>query len=258
MCLGFGLTGNDTDPPLLLLPPLGRDRGSWRAQTPYFAERYRTITTDTRGTGASRELTDGFTIDQFAADALVVLDALGVKQAHVAGWSMGSAVAMAVALRAPERVRSLSLYTPWCRTDAALKDRFLAMRVLADDLVDVEEHTLRLILSPDALEGIPDVRAAAAEATLDPGYPSRDALLGHLDASIAHDVLDRLAEVTCPTLVISGQADALTPAYLAEQVAVAIPGSEYEELTGPSSSHALPLELTNEFNQIARSFLDRH
>ncbi len=258
--LGYGLTPNDSDPPLLLLPPLGRDRSSWRAQTPFLAERYRTITPDTRGTGTSRDAVNGFTIDQFAADALVILDELGVGEVHVAGWSMGGAVAMSLALLAPERVRSLSLYTTWARTDVALAERFVAMRELTasrEDLVDVEEHTLRLILSPEALSGIHDLRLAAAEATHDPGYPSREALIGHLDASIAHDVLDRLGTLSLPTLVICGEADALTPAYLARQVAEAIPGAEYVELTGPLSSHALPLELTESFNDVARSFLDR-
>ena len=220
-----------------------------------------TITVDTRGTGTSRDAADGFTIEQFAADALVVLDDLGIEEAHVVGWSMGTAVAMTLALLAPYRVRSLSLYTPWARTDAGLKDRFLAMREKAefgDDLVDVEEYTLGLILSPDALAAIPDRRAAASEATQQPGFPSREALIGHLDASIQHDVLDRLGSVRCPTLVVAGERDALTPAYLAQQVADAIPGSEYEEMTGPLSSHALPLELSGPFSIIARSFLDRH
>jgi pimeloyl-ACP methyl ester carboxylesterase len=257
----YGLQGNDTDPPLLLLPCLGRDRGAWRAQLDCFTADYRTITTDTRGTGASRDVVDGFTIEQFAVDALMVLDELEIEIAHVAGWSMGSAVAMSLALLAPGRVRSLSLYTPWARTDADLEARFLKMRNLAeagDDLIDVEEHTLRQILSPQALAEIGDVRAAAAAATRDLGYPSREALIGHLDASIAHNVLDRLNKVSCPTLVISGQQDALTPAYLAEQVAAVIPGAEYEEMTGPRSSHALPLEMDAPFNTIARRFLDRH
>ncbi|MDA2987136.1 MAG: alpha/beta hydrolase [Actinomycetota bacterium] len=259
--LGYGLTPNDSDPPLLLLPPLGRDRSSWRAQAPFLAEHYRTITPDTRGTGTSRDALDGFTIDQFATDALVILDELGVGEVHVAGWSMGAAVAMELAIQAPDRVRSLSLYTPWARTDADLEARFLVMRELTEtgsDLVGVEEHTLRLILSPEALAGIPDLREAAAAATRDPGYPSRKALIGHLDASIAHDVLEALGAVACPALVVGGEHDALTPACLARQVAASIPGAEYVEMSGSTASHALPLELADDFNALARDFLDRH
>lgn len=259
--LGFGRAGDDTAPPLLLLAPLGRDHLSWRAQLPVLAERYWCIAPDTRGTGASAELEGPYTLATFAADALALLDELQIGQAHVAGWSMGSAVAMELALTAPDRVRSLSLYTPWGRTDADLAARFRRMRDLAengDDLVDVEEHTLELILSPEALAAIPDLRAAAAAATHEAGYPSREALIGHLDASIRHDALDRIPSLTCPTLVIAGEGDALTPAYLAREVAAAIPGAEYEEFTSPAASHALLLELAEPFNARARSFLDQH
>lgn len=257
----YETAGNDSDQALLLLAPLGRDRGSWGAQLPFFAERYFCITPDTRGTGGSTDVLTGFAIGQFAQDAIALLNHLGVRQAHVAGWSMGSGVAMALAVRAPDRVRSLSLYTPWARTDAPLRERFLEMRRLAqedDTLVSVEEHTLRMILSDSALAGIPDLRAAAEEATKTPGYPTAEALIGHIDASIAHDVLADLPSLRCPTLVIGGASDALTPAYLARQVSEAIPRAEYTELDGPLSSHALPLEMADGFNSIARDFLDQH
>lgn len=234
---------------------------SWSAQLPFFAERYFCITPDTRGTGETKDVLSGFTIGEFASDAIALLDHLGIKHAHIAGWSMGSAVAMSVTLSAPERVRSLSLYTPWARTDAALAERFLQMRRLTeqnDTLVPVEEHTLRLILSDVALAGIPDLRASAEDATKSPGYPTAEALIGHLDAAIAHDVLDELPTLDCPTLVIAGAADALTPAFLAREAAEAIRTADYVELTGPLASHAVPLEMTDTFNRIARDFLDNH
>lgn len=202
-----------------------------------------------------------FTLTAFATDALILLDELGIERAHIAGWSMGSAVAQELALKAPDRVRSLSLYTPWGRTDADLAARFQRMRDLAEsgtDLVAVEEHTLEIILSPEALAALPDLHAAAAAATQEPGYPSRAALIGHLEASIEHDALDRLPSLACPTFVVAGAHDVLTPPYLAREVAQAIPGAEYEEFTVPAASHALLVELAEPFNALAGSFLDRN
>ena len=98
-------------------------------QLPAFSADFRCIAYDARGTGAAAASTAQASISAMAGDAVALLDALELEQAHVAGWSMGAAVATVVALEAPDRVRSLSLYTPWGRTDRWLA---LGFRLLAD------------------------------------------------------------------------------------------------------------------------------
>src|SRR5438067_3147868 len=91
---------------LLLHQGLGQGSWAWRYQVPVFAERFRTITFDTRGTGRSPVPAARYGIEELAEDAAAILDG---RAAHVVGFSMGGYVALTLALARPELVRSLVL-----------------------------------------------------------------------------------------------------------------------------------------------------
>ena len=74
-------------------------------------------------------------------------------------------------------------------------------------------------------------------------------------AYLQFDALDRLGSITAPTLVIVGEQDLLTPPWVAREVADGIPGARFELITGDGSSHVLPLERPDDFNQQVMSFL---
>src|SRR3989304_3693517 len=94
--------------PRLLLHGLGGSHDDWRLQMPAVAARHRVIVPDLRGFGAS-ERREPFTIQQHARDMIALLAALSIERVHVVGLSMGGAVAIELALRAPARVASLVL-----------------------------------------------------------------------------------------------------------------------------------------------------
>ena len=91
---------------LLLHQGLGQGSWAWRYSAPVFAERFRTIVFDTRGTGRSYVPDEPYGIADLAQDAAEILDG---RAAHVAGFSMGGYVALTLALTRPELVRSLVL-----------------------------------------------------------------------------------------------------------------------------------------------------
>ena len=95
----------------------------WRPQVEALSD-YLTITFDNRGFGASKPGPKRASIEDLAADALAVLDAVGVERAHVVGHSMGGLVAQAIALAAPGRVRSLSLLCTVHRGPVASRPSF--------------------------------------------------------------------------------------------------------------------------------------
>src|SRR5919198_2474812 len=95
--------------PVLLIMGLGLSGGAWWRTVPVLARRLRVITFDNRGIGRSPAFSYAYTTDAMADDAATVLDAVGVERAHVYGFSLGGMVAQALALRHPERVRSLVL-----------------------------------------------------------------------------------------------------------------------------------------------------
>src|SRR5438093_1331076 len=90
--------------PLLLLQGLGQGAWAWRFQVEAFAERFRTIVFDQRGTGRSPVPAEPYGMSDLAADAAGVLDGRG---AHVVGFSMGGCVPQAFGLAHPQTGRSV-------------------------------------------------------------------------------------------------------------------------------------------------------
>lgn len=247
---------------VLLVPPLGRGSASWAAQTPALKE-FRCVLFDPLGIGSATEfLRDRLTVQTLAEDALAALDAADVDRAHVVGWSFGAAAAMELALEHPDRVLTLSLLTPWARTDTHLATAFRMLRELVShaSLTAAEVATLWLILSPDAVNAAGAQLAEGARTTVaDPDYPTPEVMTDYLDSAITFDVLDRLPALTTPTLVIGGAEDVLVPVAHARATAAAIPAARLHVLDGSGASHALPLERADEVNELLRAFLlDQH
>ena len=98
-----------TGEPVLMIMGLGLSGGAWWRTVPVLSRSLRVITFDNRGVGRSRARFHSYTTEAMADDAVSVLDAAGVEQAHVYGFSLGGMVAQQLALRHADRVRSLVL-----------------------------------------------------------------------------------------------------------------------------------------------------
>jgi pimeloyl-ACP methyl ester carboxylesterase len=253
----FEVSGSMAASPLLLIAPLARDRTSWSMQLPAFAAEFRCITYDARGTGDGAAPIATTSIAEMARDAVAVLTELELENVHVAGWSMGAAVATALAIDEPQRVRSLSLYTPWGRTDRwlALGFQALADIVRNGTLVDYEAAVTWLLLSGEMINSIDDFDAFINSSVGSPGYPEAATIAAHLEASRKHDLLDEASAISCPTLVIAGEHDRLVPAVYARELAASIPTSRLQVIEGVGSTHGLLVERAAEFNELALSFI---
>lgn len=242
-------------PPVLLIMGFASDSRMWMAQVPALATRYTVITFDNRGVRASTADDEAFTMDDLAADAIAVLDHAGIEQAHVVGISMGGAIAQHVALRAPERLRSLTLAATWCAPNAytrRLSEMGRAMMagggheaVLKTSILLV--FTPGFIIHNDAF--LSQFEDMAGEFTV-----PLDVFERQLNALLAHDTQARLAELTVPTLVLCPRSDVFVPTVLCEALAAAIPGSKLVHIDG---GHAFNIESSAAFNQELLAFLDR-
>ena len=210
--------------------------------------------------GASERGSGAISVASLAADALGLLEALGVERVHVLGYSLGSAIAQELALAAPERVASLVLNCTWARTDGFQRAVItgLSHPWRTGDL-DAALGALGIAFSPQLLDS--PAFGELVEQLL-PLFPSTEqqirATVEHWDADLAHDTLDRLGDITAPTLVVAGEQDLLTPPWHGQQVAAAIPGAKLQMFTGPGSSHALGIERAEEFMPLVQGFISEH
>jgi pimeloyl-ACP methyl ester carboxylesterase len=104
--------------PLLLIMGYGSTMNLWEpGLISKLASRFKVIIFDNRGIGSSGIGTNAFSIEQFCEDTSGFMDALGIQQAHVLGWSMGSLIAQELVLRHPSKVNKLILYAAHCSAE---------------------------------------------------------------------------------------------------------------------------------------------
>lgn len=95
--------------PLILLHGNGEDHTYFSSQTPFFAKKFRVITPDTRGHGATPRGEGEFTLNRFADDLYRFMTEKGIAKSHILGFSDGANIAMIFALRHPEMTDRLIL-----------------------------------------------------------------------------------------------------------------------------------------------------
>jgi len=246
--------------PLLMLMGLGGDRQGWDLVRADLARRHRLVLLDNRDAGESDEARGPYGLGDMAADALGVLDQLGIERFHVLGASMGGAVAQYLALQAPTRVASLVLASTWGRTDGFLASILNGWRLQVERLSAEEFLAAQMpwAFTYRAFEEPPPALLALAEARRARGALLRSvaAYQRQVDACLAHDTLGLLALLRTPTLLLVGEDDILTPPRYARAVAASLTGSEVLML--PASGHACFLETPKPFADRVLRFLTRH
>jgi 3-oxoadipate enol-lactonase len=222
--------------PLLLVQGLGGNSLHWGE--PFLAELERDfelVLYDHRGSGRSAALAGDLTTAGLAADALALLDALGLERVHVLGISMGGMVAQELALAEPARVRSLTLGCTSCGgTQSRPTDPEVVRRLTAAVLSRDRERMLRtgfeLVVS-EAFARDPEHYAAFAEAAR--RHPADVPLLMAQQAAVvAHDTYARLRGLQVPTLVVHGTEDRMLAAVNGDLVASLVSGARLELLDG--------------------------
>jgi pimeloyl-ACP methyl ester carboxylesterase len=245
--------------PLLFIMGTGMSGQAWKFQVEHFAEQYRCITYDMRGVGVADCTDSQYTPALLAEDALALLDERGIESAHVVGFSLGSCTAQEMLLRYPDRVRSAVLLSTWGRTaDEHHVRRHYESRVnaLRHASMDVFRRFAFWMWSPTLLDE-EHQRILELEKILASFTGSKDVsgFIGHFEADLAHDAVDRLGAVKAPVLVLHGDEDRITLPRYNRRVAAAIPGAELVEV--PRAGHLAFLEQPAGINAAISAFLAR-
>jgi pimeloyl-ACP methyl ester carboxylesterase len=245
-------------PPVLLIMGLGLSGGAWWRTVPVLAGGHQVITFDNRGVGRSRSLLHAYTTEVMADDAVSVLDAAGVERAHVYGISLGGMVAQQVALRHPERVRSLVLgaTSPGGarahRPDEAVLE-FLRRRLWMTHR-EAAWRSVQFNYSERCRAERPERIDEDVSQRLAHSFPAQ-AYFAQLWAASTHDAYARLARIEAPTLVVHGSDDRMIPIENGRMLAGRIPGARLTEL--PGTGHLYATEIPEVDEEIS-AFMAEH
>ncbi len=241
--------------PLLLIMGLGYPSDMFHRLLPELTPRFRTIRFDNRGVGRTGVPDGPYPIDVMADDALAVLDAAGETSAHVLGVSMGGFIAQEVALRAPERVRSLVLGCTATGGDEMVPAEPAAMEMAAARASmspeDAAEVAVPFVYSTSTPRSVIDEDFALrlAVPTSPEGYANQLAGVVGWSGGAA-----RLAAITCPTLIVQGTEDRLVNPANAAVLAGAIPGARVEMIE--RASHVFFSDQPEASAKVIVSFLE--
>jgi 3-oxoadipate enol-lactonase len=240
---------------VLMIHGLGGTSNTWTALNPAF-RRFETLRFDLPGSGRSSRVEGPLSIERFVQSALRVLAAVGRERAHVVAHSLGTIVAAHLAAREPKAVRSLALFGPLlappdtarvnirARGETARKEGAAGMQAIADSLVQsatsaetkAKRHAAVAFVRESLMRQDPDGYARTCEA------------LAEAQAADA-------SRIACPTLLITGEEDAVAPPQAVRLMGEKIAGAQVEVLRG--CGHWAPVEKPDDCIELLRRFYAR-
>lgn len=264
-------------PTLFLVNGLGGNLITWRHQIARLGPHYRIVTWDYRGlyasalTPAQKSAKVALDVPRHARDAVAILDHFGVERAVFVGWSMGVQLNFELAQRVPERIIGMiqiagsfgrSLSTTWFGKPG---ERFIlpAMGIFKHVVANGGRLIDRAIES-GLLIGAAR-RLGVVASSIDVGL-TRELVAAyvHLDFDVYNTILGTLGDhdaeaalpsLRVPVLILAGDRDPMTPAWLSKRMAAEIPDAEL--IIVPGGSHYVPIEFPERVNAVLTDWLHR-
>jgi len=254
--LYYEVHGPEEGEPLLMIAGLGHSSAIWFLQVPEFSKHFKTIIFDNRGVGNSDKPDEPYSIAMMAADALGLLDHLGIERAHVLGASMGGYIAQELAIEHPERVRKLVLLCThyggpeYLELTGDLWKEILDVAGLS--LEEIYRRGVRYSTTPEFFAENEEMVEKLVRLRLENPQPAY-AFQRQFAAAAAFYSKDRLQRIQAPTLVLAGREDHVVPLELVKRLAEAIPNAQLKVID--NAAHLLFIEQPEEVNQAIIQFL---
>ena len=246
--LNYRLEGSGRDF-LILVHEIGGSLQTWSAIVPVLAQRFRVLSYDQRGAGASSRIAGAFRIETQVDDLSALIGGVAGQPCHVAGVAIGAALAARLAAREPRLIKSLVLACPAPSVSAA-RVAYLQKRA-----GEVERNGMAATAEESLANSYPvefrnEIFAAYRERFL-ANDPQSYAAINRAFAEF--DGTPDLPNIKCPTLVLAGTKDRLRPPDFVRGVAASIPGARYDEI---DSGHIMPLQAPQAISKSMLAFCD--
>ncbi len=242
-------TGSGKDV-VLLLHAFPLNRGMWARLITALEKRHRVIAVDYRGFGRSGLPPEALTMEIVTEDVRALLAHLRVERVAVAGLSMGGYVALELYRQAPGIFRGLALCDTkaGADTDEGAKGReAFAKNAIEKGLRWVSDEMIPKLLKPQPdAQAVNEVRTLIGQATPAGVAAAQRGMAKRPDSS------ETLATIACPTLVVVGEQDTLTPPTEAEKLVLGIKGAKLVKI--PGAGHLPCIENPEQFNAALAEF----
>lgn len=252
----FDLVGPDGAPVVVMIHGLGLNRACWQWTIPALSDRYRILSYDLYGHGQSVAPPAVPSLSLFSRQLAQLMDHCGIREAGIAGFSLGGMIARRIAQDAPERVSALMiLHSPHKRSDAA---QAAILKRVEQARLEGPRSTVQAALerwftdpfrqaNPDMMEVVRGWVTANDMAVYHTIYR---VLADGIDEIVAPD-----PPITCPALVITGDEDHGNGPQMTNAIAAEIPGAR--ALILPGLRHMALAEDPPAMNAPLRMFLDQ-
>jgi len=239
-------------PLLALVHGVGSRLEGWDGIVAALGGRFRTLRYDQRGHGQSEKVPGPYELADLVADLAGLLDAVGERRCHLAGFSLGGLVAQGFALSHPDRLDRLVLISTVAGRNEEERKRVMDRYRMVEHGIAGEHfgNSVARWYTEDFQRRHPEViEAAAAEnRQLDPGcYAAAYRVLA------MSDLADRLGEVRAPTLVMTGEQDIGSNPRMARLMAERIKGARLEIL--PGMRHVVLAEVPERVAELIEGFI---
>jgi 3-oxoadipate enol-lactonase len=243
--------------PLVMIRGISSNVDHWYEQVPVLSKKYQLLVFDNRGIARSSDPDGAFSTRDMAADTVGLMEAVGIKKAHVLGYSMGGMIAQEMALTYPEKVNGLILVATDCGISLRIKAKPEFSRLFSEMIRlgtnEAKKAAACCLFAKQTFETRPDIIQRYTEVSL--RFPASQKTFGRQWAAITqHDACNRLAKISSPTLVITGSEDELIPPANAKVMAQRIPVAQMISIDG--GGHQFLIEQPEAFNEAVISFLD--
>ena len=253
---------------IIFIHGLGSYLPAWEKNIAELKGSYRTIALDLPGYGKSSKQNVQVGMDAYAKAVLELMDKLKIKQATLAGHSMGGQIAITAALQAPERVQKLILAAPaGLETFTDQQKQLFKVTVTPESVQKTTpeqtaaNYKINFYNMPADAQQMVEERLKIMESEQFADYSK--AVAGSVAAMVDEPVHEQLSQLKMPTLILFGEHDALipnryfnpnlTPKAVAEAGKERIPNSQLVMI--PEAGHFLQYEQPAAFNKAVRDFL---